>query len=96
MAEKAHSTIFSLDEDLGPPVFLMDAITDLRVILSAYDSSMAPITNDEQEIFSILDTALTPYIRQCEQLSSSLPELSQCIILANCYDLTKVFPGILS
>jgi Conserved oligomeric complex COG6 len=89
MAEKAHNIVFTLDEDLGPPVFFMDAISDLRIILSAYDSSMAPIERDDQEVFSILDIALTPYLRQCEQMSLSLPELSQWIMLSNCYDLAK-------
>jgi hypothetical protein len=90
MAEKAHNIAFTLDEDLGPPIFFMDAIADLRLILSAYDSSMAPIARDDQEVFSILDSALTPYLRQCEQMSLSLPELSQWIMLSNCYDLAKV------
>ena len=90
MAEKAHNITFTLDDDLGPPVFFMDAISDLRVILSAYDSSMAPIARDDQEMFSILDSALTPYLQQCEQMSLSLPELSQWIMLSNCYDLARV------
>ena len=90
MAEKAQNIAFTLDEDLGPPIFFMDAISDLRIILSAYDSSMAPVSGDDQEIFSILDSALTPYVRQCEQMTQSLPELSKYIMLSNCYDLTKV------
>jgi len=90
MAEKAHNIALNLDEDLGPPVFFMDAISDLRIILSAYDSSMAPASPDDQEMFSILDSALTPYLRQCEQMSQSLSELSECIMLSNCYDLAKV------
>lgn len=96
MAEKVHNIAFTLDEDLGPPVFFMDAITDLRVILSVYDSSMAPIARDDQEMISILNSALTPYLRQCEQMALSLPELSQWIMLANCYDLAKVVLQIAS
>ena len=91
MAEKAHTVAYTLDDDLGAPVFLLDAISDLRTILSAYDSSMAPLTRDDEELFAILDIALRPYLRQCEQISQVLPELSQCIMLSNCYDLTKVF-----
>jgi len=90
MAEKAHNITFTLDEDLGPPVFFMDAIADLRVILSAYDSSLAPVARDDQEIASILESALSPYLRQCEDMSQSLSELSQFIMLSNCYDLAKV------
>ena len=96
MAEKAYNLDFTLDEDLGPPVFLMDAISELRVILSAYDSSIAPVTRDDEEMSSILDSALAPYLRQCEQLSLSLPELSQCIMLSNCYDLAIVLLRISS
>lgn len=96
MAEKVHSIAFTLDEDLGPPVFFLDAISDLRVILSAYDSSMAPIARDDLEMLSILDSALAPYLRQCEQISLSLPELSQWIMLSNCYDLAKVVLQIAS
>ena len=94
MAEKAHNVAFALDEDLGTPVFFMDAISDLRIILSAFESSMAPVSKDDQEIFSILDTALTPYLRECEQISQSLPRLSECIMLSNCHDLAKVILSI--
>jgi|SRR5271170_3001551 hypothetical protein len=90
MSEKAHNTHFNLDEDLGPPVFFLDAVSDLRIILSAYDSSMAPIEHDEQEIHAILHVSLTPYLEHCEDISKSLPPLSQWIMLANCYDLAKV------
>jgi hypothetical protein len=90
MAEKAHNVVFTLDEDLGPPVFFLDAISDLRIILSAFDSSMAPVAQDNEEMYAIFDSALTPYLRQCEHMSESLSELSQCIMLSNCYDLAKV------
>ena len=90
MSEKAHNTTFNLDEDLGPPALLLDAVSDLRIILSAYDSSMAPIEHDEQEMRAILDVSLTPYLERCEEVSRSLPALSQWIMLANCYDLAKV------
>jgi Conserved oligomeric complex COG6 len=90
MAEKAHNIVLTLDEDLGPPVFFLDATSDLRIILSAYDSSMAPVAEDNEEMFAILDSALTPYLRQCEHIAESLPELSQYIMLSNCYDLAKV------
>jgi hypothetical protein len=90
MSEKSHNTNFNLDEDLGPPVFFLDAVSDLRTILSAYDSSMAPIEQDEKEIHAILDVSLTPYIEHCEDVSKSLPALSQWIMLDNCYDLARV------
>jgi Conserved Oligomeric Golgi complex subunit 6, C-terminal len=90
MSEKAHNINFNLDEDLGPPVFFLDAVADLRIILSAYDSSLAPIEHDEQEIRSILDVSLTPYLEHCDEASRSLPSLPQWIMLVNCYDLAKV------
>jgi Conserved oligomeric complex COG6 len=90
MAEKPHTVTFTLDEDLGAPVFFLDAISDLRIILSAYESSLAPISNDDQEISAIIESSLTPYLRQCEQMAKSLPELSRNIMLSNCYDLAKV------
>ena len=90
MAEKAHTVSYTLDEDLAAPVFLLDAISDLRIILSAYESSIDPVVRDDQELFAILDVALRPYIRQCEQVSQILPELSRRIMLSNCYDLAKV------
>jgi hypothetical protein len=91
VAEKAHSVTFTLDDDLGPPVFFLDVISDLRVILSAYDSSLAPIAQDNKEVSAILDSALRPYLRQCEQMSQTLPSLSRNIVLANCYNLAKVW-----
>jgi conserved oligomeric Golgi complex subunit 6 len=90
MAERTHTVLVSLDEDLGPPSFLLDAISDLRIILGAYDSSLAPLTQNDEELSAILDSALTPYLRQCEQLSSSLPRLSRCVMLFNCYDIARV------
>ena len=90
MAERTHTVLVSLDDDLGPPSFFLDAISDLRIILSAYDSSLAPLTQSDEELLSILDSALAPYLRQCEQLSLSLPKLSRCIMLFNCYDIARV------
>jgi hypothetical protein len=90
MAERTHTILVSLDDDLGPPFFFLDAISDLRIILSAYDSSLAPLTQSDEELISILDSALAPYLRQCEQLSLSLPQLSRCIMLFNCYDIARV------
>jgi Conserved oligomeric complex COG6 len=90
IAERAHFVTFTLGDDLGPPAFFLDVISDLRVILSAYDSSLAPVTQDDKEISAIFDSALRPYIRQCEEMSHSLPALSRNIVLANCYDLAKV------
>jgi Conserved oligomeric complex COG6 len=92
MAEKAHTVTLTLDDDLAPPVFFMDAVTDLRTILTAYDSSMTPIARDDQEIHAIIESALSPYLRQCEGMVEPLVELSQCIMLANCYDLAIVLP----
>lgn len=91
MAEKAHNVMFTLDEDLGPPAFFLDAISDLRIILSAYDSSMTPAAEDNEEMSAILGSALIPYLCQCEHMLESLPELSQYIMLSNCYDIAKVY-----
>jgi len=90
MSEKGHNVNFNLEEDLGPPAFFLDAIADLRIILSAYDSSLAPVEQDEQEIRSILDISLTPYLEHCDEASKPLPGLSRWIMLVNCYDLAKV------
>jgi Conserved oligomeric complex COG6 len=90
MAEKTHTVVYALDEDLGAPVFFLDAISDLRTILSAYDSSLAPTSSDSTEISTIMDSSLAPYLKQCEQMAKTLPELSRNILLSNCYDLAKV------
>ena len=79
-----------LDEDLGSPSFFLDAIADLRIILSAYDSSLVPVGDESEQLVAILESALWPYIQQCEGLSRALPDLSRCIILSNCYDLAQV------
>jgi hypothetical protein len=93
MSEKAHNIVSDLDEDLGPPAFFLDAVSDLRIILGAYDTSLAPVEHNELEVRAILDVALTPYLYHCEEVSRSLPTLSQWIMLANCYDLGKVRLG---
>jgi conserved oligomeric Golgi complex subunit 6 len=90
MSEKIHTIAPSLDEDLGCPVFLLDAISDLRVILGAYESSFVPASDDYQEISAIFNSALHPYLQQCEEIAKSFPELLQCIILSNCIDLVKM------
>jgi hypothetical protein len=90
VAEKSHSVAFTLDDDLGPPVFFLDVISDLRVILSAYDSSLVPVAQDDAEVSAILDSALRPYLRQCEEMSKKLEAVARTIVLANCYDLAKV------
>ena len=92
MSERTHSVIFTLDQDLGPPAVFLDTISDLRIILSAYESSLAPVAQTDEEISSILDSALFPYLRRCEEISQSLPTLSRFVMLSNCYDLAKV-PG---
>jgi len=90
MTDKTHHITFTLDEDLGCPSFFLDAVAELRIILSSYDSSLTPITDESDQLSAILETALWPYVRQCEELSATMPDLSRCIILANCYDLSQV------
>jgi hypothetical protein len=90
MADKTHHISFTLDEDLGCPAFFLDAIADLRIILAAYESSLAPITDESEQMSAVLESALWPYIKQCEDLSATLEPLSRCIILSNCYDLSQV------
>lgn len=91
MAEKTHSAAFVIDDDLGPPAAFLDAISDLRIILTAYESSLSPIAQTGEEITAVLDSALRPYLERCKQLSVSLSSLSRCTVLFNCYDLAKVY-----
>jgi hypothetical protein len=90
MAEKTHTAAFVIDDDLGPPAIFLDAISDLRIILGAYESSMSPVARTGAEISAVLESALHPYLQRCEQISASLSKLAQCTVLFNCYDLAKV------
>ena len=90
MAEKTHTAAFAIDEDLGPPAAFLDAISDLRIILTAYESSLSPVAQTGEEITAVLNSALRPYLERCEQLSASLANLPRCTMLFNCYDLAKV------
>jgi hypothetical protein len=90
MAEKTHTAAFVIDDDLGPPAAFLDAISDLRIILAAYESSLSPVAQTDEEISAVLDSALRPFLRRCEQISASLSNLSRCTMLFNCYDLAKV------
>jgi hypothetical protein len=91
MTEKTHTAAFVIDDDLGPPVAFLDAISDLRIILAAYESSLSPVSQTGEEILAVLGSALHPYLRRCEQMSASLSNLSRCIMLFNCYNLARVF-----
>lgn len=70
--------------DLAPPIFLQDALDQLRAILQTRDSSLSMNENGEMEFEGVMADAFEPFLSGCENLASSLTPLKASIFLMNC------------
>lgn len=70
--------------DLGPPVFLQDALKQLDAIMRTYDSSLATSTDRESEFESVLSEAFEPFMSGCENMAKSMQHPRGLIFLINC------------
>ncbi|KAM3519364.1 hypothetical protein MY4038_009800 [Beauveria bassiana] len=74
----------SMPSDLDPPVFLQDALKQIQVILSTYETSLSTAEESEENIGQILAEAVDPFILDSEALAKSMPTLRSSIYLINC------------
>ncbi|KAM3467152.1 hypothetical protein MY5147_008859 [Beauveria neobassiana] len=74
----------SMPSDLDPPVFLQDALKQIQVILSTYETSLSTAGESEENIGQILAEAVDPFILDSEALAKSMPTLRSSIYLINC------------
>ncbi|KAL2889061.1 oligomeric Golgi complex subunit 6 [Ceratocystis lukuohia] len=71
-------------DDLGPPVFLQEALDQLGVIMETYDSSIDAASDKEKEFEAILTEALNPFVSGCREMAESLPSPGKFIFRLNC------------
>lgn len=75
--------------DLAPPDFLTDALSRLQEILKAYDASYATSERQEDDLASIFEEALEPFIRSCIQMSMNLKEPASSVFAINCLTVIR-------
>lgn len=74
----------SMPSDLSPPVFLQDALKQIQVVLSTYETSLSTSENVEDGIEQVLVEAVDPFILDSEALAKSMPSPRRSIYLINC------------
>lgn len=75
----------SMPSDLSPPVFLQDALKQMQVILSTYETSMSLVESREDGIDEVLFEAANPLILDSEALAKSMSTPYSSIYLINCW-----------
>lgn len=76
--------------DLQPPEFLFEANSDLKAVLTSYESSMAYTAGGNEELRQIIEDMTEPYLECCRRISSDLGDSTAEVFLINCYDLVKI------
>ncbi|OAA73772.1 ATPase, AAA-type, core [Cordyceps fumosorosea ARSEF 2679] len=74
----------SIPSDLSPPVFLQDALKQIQVMLSTYETSLSTNESREGGIEQVLAEAIDPFILDSEALAKSMPAPRNSIYLMNC------------
>ncbi|KAK9468110.1 oligomeric Golgi complex subunit 6 [Lipomyces arxii] len=78
--------------DLQPPKFLHDSLTEMKALMTSFDTSFAIAPESREEEFGkIIEEALEPYLECCGLMSTagSLSPAEKHIFLVNCYDAAK-------
>lgn len=70
--------------DLSPPDFFLEALTQLRNLMSSYETSLAPAIERDTEFSEILEEALDPYLDGCHTLRKDLGDVQGTIFELNC------------
>ncbi|KAH8169047.1 conserved oligomeric complex COG6 domain-containing protein [Sarocladium implicatum] len=70
--------------DLGPPVFLQDALKQLDAIMRTYDTSLSSSADRESEFEPILTEAFEPFMSGCENMAKSMEPPRSTVFLINC------------
>ncbi|CCX33584.1 oligomeric Golgi complex subunit 6 [Pyronema domesticum] len=75
------SDLPSAPANLSPPLFLLDSLKDLTLLMKSYETSLSPL---EEDFTKILENALDPYLEGCFQLSRELESANKHIFSLNC------------
>ncbi len=76
---------FQAPPNLGPPLFLQDAIKQLEVIISTYETSLSTSNDEHEEVNQLMAEAFDPFLLGCEKMAKSLPSPDDSIFLLNCW-----------
>ncbi|TQV98313.1 ATPase, AAA-type, core [Cordyceps javanica] len=74
----------SMPSDLSPPVFLQDALKQIRIMLDTYETSLSTTESSENGTEKVLTEAIDPFILDSEALAKSMPTPRSSIYLINC------------
>ncbi|PHH71921.1 hypothetical protein CDD83_5067 [Cordyceps sp. RAO-2017] len=70
--------------ELLPPVFLHDALSQLKAILQIYSSSISASGHGERDFAVIICEAYQPFMTVCEDMATSMNPPDDAIFLLNC------------
>ncbi|BFZ60869.1 Golgi transport complex subunit 6 [Saitoella coloradoensis] len=90
-----NTILASLDTvpvDLSPPLFLVEAVTQLRQLMVSYDASLIPAVEREEGFKSVLEDALWPYLEACESMVSQDNKIKRhegIVFLVNCVECAR-------
>ena len=76
-------------EDSSIPDFLQDGLTQVGLLLGAYDSSMTPVPIRPTSPSHIVETSLKPAIEICEDMARESEEPTRSIFLVNCFSACR-------
>lgn len=80
-----HGDSFQIPSNLAPPLFLQDALKQLEVIISTYETSLSSSNDEPEEVHELIEEAFDPFLLGCEELAKSLPSPDDSIFLLNCW-----------
>ncbi|KAI9840903.1 MAG: Golgi transport complex subunit 6 [Sclerophora amabilis] len=75
--------------DLSIPGYLHDALSQLKILMKSYDTSLAPAESRESDFRPILAEALDPFIQKCEILAQEIDGPGSAIFFINCLSTAK-------
>ncbi|CCJ29783.1 unnamed protein product, partial [Pneumocystis jirovecii] len=88
---KILDTNLSADVQLNPPSFLIDAVSEFKIISESFKTTYGSSESLENEFEIILEIALNPYCELCHDISNKLSEPHKSIFLINCWKICEKF-----
>ena len=78
--------------DLQPPDFMFEALSDLKAILTSYESSISYSQNTEDtKLKTIVENLIEPYLECCNRIAGDMTNLMDSeIFQINCLDSVKM------
>ncbi|TGZ80266.1 oligomeric complex COG6 [Ascodesmis nigricans] len=71
-------------DDLSPPEFLVEALSELSKLLKTFTSSLGAEEDVSDDLNRIFELALDPYLECCDEIGHALAPKSRHIFLFNC------------